>query len=54
MSRIPTDAHTTHPVVAVGRRFSALSCRSRATLALTSFASLVVLAVGVLAGILSS
>ncbi|MDQ1577084.1 MAG: hypothetical protein QOH55_2234 [Microbacteriaceae bacterium] len=54
MSRIATDAHATHPAVTVWRRFAGLSCRSRSTLALASFGSLVVLAIGVLAGILSS
>ncbi|MCU1575359.1 MAG: hypothetical protein JWP70_63 [Leifsonia sp.] len=54
MSRNATDAHVERPVTKAWRRLRALPCRSRTAMVLASAASLVVLALGVLAGILSS
>jgi hypothetical protein len=54
MSRIPTNSPTERSVVAAWRRFRALPCRSRTTVVLASAASLLVVALGVLAGILGS
>ncbi|MDQ1584108.1 MAG: hypothetical protein QOF36_2162 [Microbacteriaceae bacterium] len=54
MSRIPASTHAQHPAIAVWRRIAALPCRSRATVAFAGAASLVVLAIGILAGILAS